>query len=55
MCMVRQVGKNKMDGWKVYLMRANQKISSKTKRVTTKACVDFIAYLLNCKSVFPFK
>lgn len=31
-----------MDGLMVYVMSANQEIGEKTKRVTTKVCVDFV-------------
>lgn len=46
MCVVRQVGKNKIDGLMAYVMRAKQETSKKTTRVTMNTYVDFIYIII---------
>lgn len=55
MCVVSQVGKNKMDGLMGYVMRAQQEISTKTKTVTTEAYVDFICIIIESQVCFSLQ
>jgi len=52
MCLVSAAGKNKMDGLMAYVMRAKQEISKEPKRVTTKACADFICIIIKSQVCF---
>lgn len=55
MCVVRQVGKNKIDGLMAYVMRAKQETSKKTTRVTMNTYVDFIYIIIESQVWFSLE